>query len=77
MVKVFVAMLSVFVAVSLEAKTEFTKIVIPDTTVTVKQDTIRTVTFDTLKITKTLKDTAVFVKADTVTSKSRPRIIKK
>jgi hypothetical protein len=76
MIKVLIAVLSVFM-VSLEAKTEVTKVIIPDTTVTVKQDTIRMVSFDTLKITKTLKDTSVFVKADTVISKSKPRAIKK
>lgn len=76
MIKVLIAVLSVFM-VSLEAKTEVTKVIIPDTTVTVKQDTIRMVSFDTLKITKTLKDTSVYVKVDTVISKSKPRAIKK
>jgi hypothetical protein len=35
----------------------------------IKPDTVKTITYDTLTITRTLKDTTVLVKVDTATTK--------
>jgi hypothetical protein len=51
-------------------------IVKADTTITTKIDTIRTVTYDTIKVTTILKDTSIVAKIDTVKTKSKPVIVK-
>jgi len=53
------------------AKTETIKVIKADTTVTIKIDTIRTITYDTTTYVKTLKDTAIVIKTDTIKSKHK------
>jgi lipopolysaccharide export system protein LptC len=49
----------------------------PDTIVSFKTDTIKTVNYDTLKITKVYNDTAVLLKADTVKAPQKKPAVKK
>jgi hypothetical protein len=74
-----IPLISLFLACIIFAgiKTEVTKLVKADTTVSVKQDTARTIVYDTLKITKTYKDSLIFVKADTVKVSSKPQALPK
>jgi hypothetical protein len=48
------------------------KIIKADTIYTTKLDTIRLITYDTIKITKTIQDTVIVKKSDTTYSKSKP-----
>ena len=52
-------------------KAETIKVIKADTTVTIKIDTIRTITYDTTTYVKTLKDTAIVIKTDTIKSKHK------
>ena len=47
-------------------KTEVVKLTKADTIVTIKMDTIKTIVWDTMIITKTVNDTAIVLKTDTV-----------
>jgi hypothetical protein len=76
MKKVIVAVSVVVIGLSVFAKTQYEKVVIADTTKTIKCDTIVSVTYDTLKIAKAYKDTAIYQKSDTSRSKSKPVRIK-
>jgi hypothetical protein len=55
-------------------KTLSTKVIKADTTISIKVDTIRKITYDTSLITKTYKDTVILIKTDT--TKSVPKIKK-
>lgn len=53
------------------------KVVVSDTIITIKVDTIKSIRYDTLKITKVYNDTALLVKQDTVKAQGKPSVIKK
>lgn len=48
------------------------KTVKADTAITFKTDTVRTITYDTIKVTKMVQDTEIVKKIDTTHTKSRP-----
>jgi hypothetical protein len=61
-----------FVSVAV-TRIENSKVIVPDTVTTkVRNDTLKFVVYDTLKIKTTLKDTTLVMKIDTVKSSSKP-----
>ena len=71
-----IVLVSLIVAAFATSKVVVEKILLkPDTTITI--DTICTVTQDTLKLVKTLKDSSFVVRTDSVTLKSKPVLLKK
>jgi hypothetical protein len=67
----------VLVPSAVGVRTESTKAIIADTsTFKMRNEVLRFVIFDTLKITKTMKDTSLVVKIDTVKASSKPVPIK-
>lgn len=72
-VLVFMGVLLFVVAAAASSRVENSKVVVPDTSVVkVRGDTLLFVVYDTLKIAKSLKDTTIVVKIDTVKSASKP-----
>ena len=62
-----------FVPIAAGVRVENSRVIIPDTVVTkVRNDSLKFVVNDTLKIAKTLKDTTLVMKIDTVKTSSKP-----
>lgn len=56
---------------------DVSRVVIADTSIMkVRSDTIKFVIFDTLRIVKTIKDTSIVIKIDTVKTSSKPVQVK-
>jgi hypothetical protein len=75
--KVFIVLLALCFVVVAKQRTELTKVVKTDTTVVAPFDSTVLVREDTLKITTTFQDTSLVIKRDTVKAFSAPRIVQK
>jgi hypothetical protein len=70
--KVLIALLALSFCAFSVPRVVVTKVIKADTVVTYKMDTLRAVTYDTLKVTSTIRDSVILIKSDTlkwVTSK--------
>jgi len=68
-----IAVLAFCFSVMAITRFDSSKVIIPDTIITkVRNDSLKFVIYDTLKIKETLKDTTLIVRIDTVKSSSKP-----
>jgi len=64
--KFLVVVLSIVAVCFAGQRTETSKIIVADTITEIKIDTVKTVKYDTLVVTKVINDTSLIVKTDTV-----------